>query len=96
MVAFFITSIGIGWILIWFLINKVRQEKRVLTIAMNSNKVFYFLFNDKAFLHKAMKVLETILMRGSAGNGGLVINIRDNKFSGDANFLNGSNMRGGR
>lgn len=88
MFALVIMGIGIGWILVWLQINRMRQEKRVLTIATNSNKVFYFLFKDKAFLHKAMKVLELILIDGSIGNKNIVINIKDNKFSGNANFLN--------
>lgn len=93
MVGFFIISIGLGWIAIWFLINKARQEKRILTIAMNNNERLYFLFKDKAFLHKTMMIIQAILINGGLGSKNVVINIRDNKFSGSSNILNGVQIR---
>lgn len=86
--GFVILCIAIGWLLIWLQINKMRQEKRILTIGMNSGERMIFRFNDKTFLHKAMKVLEAILINGGLGSKNVVINIKDNKFSGTASFLN--------
>lgn len=92
MIGFFVMSIGFVWILIWYLINKARQEKRILTLAMNSNERLLFRFNDKSFLHKTVTVLRAILLNGGIGNKNVVINIRDNKISGDFQALNNAKM----
>lgn len=89
MMSFFVISIGLGWMFVWLLVNKARQEKRILTLAMNSNERLCFQFNDKVFLHKAMTILRAILMNGGLGGKSIVINIKDNKINGDAGILNG-------
>lgn len=46
LIGFLIMIIGFAWILIWYLINKARQEKRILTLAVNSNERLLFQFNN--------------------------------------------------
>lgn len=63
----------------WYTNNKKRKKEAILTIRMNSGSNFFFLFNDKNFLHKVLNVLENIIVNGNV-SGSIEINIKDSNI----------------
>lgn len=76
------------WVYAWYYFNEKRKMSTILSIAMNSGNSLQFLINNKIFLEKVLQVLEQIIINGGVGNQNVTINIRGNKFSGNAQVLN--------
>ena len=87
--AIVLIAAGIAWIVIWNQENQKQQEKTNLIIVMNSGSVYVILFNDQSFLQKVLMVLEKIIMTGGIGDSNVVIDIKDNTFSGNAELFSG-------
>lgn len=87
--AVVLVTAGIVWIVWWYNEDQKRREKTNLIIVMNSGSVYVILFNDQNFLQKVLLVLERIIMTGGIGDSNVVINIKDNTFSGNAELFNG-------
>lgn len=78
-VAIVMIAVGGFFAFQWYSKNEKRKEEAILTIRMNSGSNFFFLFNDKNFLHKVLNVLENIIVNGNV-SGSIEINIKDSNI----------------
>lgn len=78
-VAIVLIAVGGFFAFQWYSKNEKRKEEAILTIRMNSGSNFFFLFNDKNFLHKVLNVLENIIVNGNV-SGSIEINIKDSNY----------------
>lgn len=79
---------GVGWIFIWDHVNKEREQKKILSIVMNSGDCYCFVFKDKEFLHRVMVAFRHIFRENGTTNRKIVIDMKKAKINGNLNMMN--------
>ncbi len=79
--------IALVWGLYWNYENMQNYYKRLLTIHMNYGKTLYFEISDLVFLEHVLTILRCSISDESGRE--VSINVKDCKFSGDTQILNG-------
>ena len=86
---------GAASIYLWYNQRKKDEQRKKLVIAPNSGHIFTIVFDDQAFLEKVIGVLKDVI----AGHwGDVIVNIKDNTFSGNASAIHDYaevNVKGG-